>query len=320
MDTSRNTTSSVQANVSKNTSIASGRKPSRPKLRNDIINIFNWLVIIGCILVISGLSVEAFHNSEQIYHQRYIQLQFWVCIVFLLDFFIRFFFSEHKLRFIALNFIFLLVSIPYLQILEALQITLSTEAEYMLRIMPFIRGGYGLVLIIDWITQNRVTSLMVSYGLIILSLTYLSSLVLYSLEHAINPMLTSFGDSLSWAFMNVTTVGSNIIPITATGKILAVVLAASGMMMFPIFTVYITSLFQTHWNKESDKRSDRDHPKNWKKLERNRLSIKTDTQNCHKKLSSMCVKRETISPVSEKHLQWNRHEQLHATASSQEKI
>lgn len=33
-------------------------------------------------------------------------------------------------------------------------------------------------------------------------------------------------------------------PVTATGKILSVVLAALGMMMFPIFTVYVTSLLQ----------------------------------------------------------------------------
>ena len=39
-------------------------------------------------------------------------------------------------------------------------------------------------------------------------------------------------------------VGSNIYAVTPTGKILSVVLAALGMMMFPIFTVYVTSLVQ----------------------------------------------------------------------------
>ena len=44
--------------------------------------------------------------------------------------------------------------------------------------------------------------------------------------------------------MDVTTVGSNISAITVTGRVLSVVLAALGMMMFPIFTVYVTSLVQ----------------------------------------------------------------------------
>ena len=245
MDTSRNNSHSTQFDNSKKTPTISRKIDLSPKWRNDIINFFNWLVIIGSISIIVGLSIEVFNDSDQIYHQRYIQLQFWVCIVFLLDFFIRLFLSDHKWRFFGSNFIFLLVSIPYLQIFEAWQIVLSTEAEYMLRLMPLIRGGYGLVIVVGWITQHRVTSLTVSYVLILLSLTYFASLVFYLLEHAINPMVTSFGESLSWAFMNVTTVGSNIVPMTATGKTLAVVLAASGMMMFPIFTVYITSLLQS---------------------------------------------------------------------------
>lgn len=59
-----------------------------------------------------------------------------------------------------------------------------------------------------------------------------------------NPLVANYGDALWWAFMDVTTVGSNISAITVTGRVLSVVLAALGMMMFPIFTVYVTSLVQ----------------------------------------------------------------------------
>ena len=59
-----------------------------------------------------------------------------------------------------------------------------------------------------------------------------------------NPLVTDYGDALWWAFMDVTTVGSNIIAMTTTGRVLSVLLAALGMMMFPIFTVYITNLIQ----------------------------------------------------------------------------
>ena len=60
----------------------------------------------------------------------------------------------------------------------------------------------------------------------------------------VNPLVHSYGDALWWAFMDVTTVGSNIIAVTVTGRVLSVLLAALGMMMFPIFTVYITNLIQ----------------------------------------------------------------------------
>ena len=51
--------------------------------------------------------------------------------------------------------------------------------------------------------------------------------------------------------MDVTTVGSNIIAVTPTGRVLSVLLAALGMMMFPIFTVYVTSLVERR-NKEKE--------------------------------------------------------------------
>ena len=57
-------------------------------------------------------------------------------------------------------------------------------------------------------------------------------------------MVTDYWSELCWSFMDVSTVGSNIYAVAPTGKILSVVLAALGMMMFPIFTVYVTSLVQ----------------------------------------------------------------------------
>lgn len=76
-----------------------------------------------------------------------------------------------------------------------------------------------------------------------------SSLAFYVMEHGPNPLVKGYGDALWWAFMDVTTVGSNIIAVTPTGRVLSVLLAALGMMMFPIFTVYVTSLVERR-NKE----------------------------------------------------------------------
>ena len=81
------------------------------------------------------------------------------------------------------------------------------------------------------------------------------------MEHGTNPLVTGYGDALWWAFMDVTTVGSNIIAVTVTGRVLSVLLAALGMMMFPIFTVYVTSLVERR-NKEKQ-----DY---YKKIEQNR--------------------------------------------------
>lgn len=78
----------------------------------------------------------------------------------------------------------------------------------------------------------------------LLATVYFSSLIFFVIEHKVNPQVTGYDDALWWAFMDVTTVGSNIYAVTPTGRILSVLLAALGMMMFPIFTVYVTSLVQ----------------------------------------------------------------------------
>ena len=43
--------------------------------------------------------------------------------------------------------------------------------------------------------------------------------------------------------MNMTTVGAEIFPVTAIGKVICVILPIIGMAMFPVFTVYVTSLY-----------------------------------------------------------------------------
>ena len=98
-------------------------------------------------------------------------------------------------------------------------------------------------------TYNRASGLFVSYLTMLLATVYFSSLAFYVMEHGPNPLVKGYGDALWWAFMDVTTVGSNIIAVTATGRVLSVLLAALGMMMFPIFTVYVTSLVERR-NKE----------------------------------------------------------------------
>jgi hypothetical protein len=52
----------------------------------------------------------------------------------------------------------------------------------------------------------------------------------------------------------MTTAGSSIEAITTTGKVLNVILSAGGLILFPVFTVYITNAInpekgQVHYDK-----------------------------------------------------------------------
>ena len=217
--------------------------------QKGIIGFLDVLVMLLSLILVINISVDTFRNIPFYAQPEYMKLQFWICILFLIDFLVEFLLSPHKGRYFLTHFVFLLVAIPYHAIFSALGWTSSAEVAYIFRFIPLIRGGYAMALIVRWFTKNKVTGLFVAYLVILFLCIYFGSLVFYFSELNVNTLVKDYSDALWWAFMDATTVGSNIIAVTATGKILSVILAAVGMMMFPIFTVYVTNLVEKN-NKE----------------------------------------------------------------------
>ncbi|MDE6458506.1 MAG: potassium channel family protein [Muribaculum sp.] len=168
----------------------------------------------------------------------------------MIDFFVELFLAEDKLKYVRHRWFFLLLSIPYLNIINLWHVEFSAEALYFIRFIPLARGALALAIVIGYMTDNALSSLLLSYISITLSVIYFGSLIFFELEAPVNNMVPNYGAALWWAFMDATTIGSNIYPVTIVGKILAVILAGMGMMMFPLFTVYITNWVQ-RYNKRN---------------------------------------------------------------------
>lgn len=210
-------------------------------LDKHIIDGLNILVLLGSLAIIASLSYDILTVGRYRPDSRMtLGIQLVVCSIFILDFIVRWIISPQKGRFVAANIILLLFSIPYLNIVHYARPDIPHEIHYLLGFVPLLRGGYGLVMITRWFTRRSATSLMVSYLTILVAVTYFVSLIFFVAERGINPDVKVYGDALWWASMDMTTVGSDIVAVTPIGKILSVFLAASGMMMLPIFTVYIT--------------------------------------------------------------------------------
>ncbi len=207
------------------------------------------IMLLSAILIIL-ISVDTFRNISFYDEPRFQHWQFWICMVFMLDFFIEFFLASDKWRYLRTHFIFFVVSIPYQAILFHFGWVLSEELSYLVRYMPLIRGGYALAIVVNWLTSNKVSGLFFTYIITLFSTIYFASLTFYLFEHSLNPLVQSYDDALWWACMDVTTVGSNITAVTGVGRVLSILLAALGMMMFPIFTVYVQNIV-THRNKEN---------------------------------------------------------------------
>ncbi|HIW10530.1 MAG TPA: potassium channel family protein [Candidatus Rikenella faecigallinarum] len=215
-------------------------QPLKP-LYTRIIDALNVLVLLGALAIVASLSYDILtigrYRPES---PLMLDIQLVVCTIFILDFLVRWIISPHKGRFVARNFMLLLFSIPYLNILHYSQIEVSHQVHYLLGFVPLLRGGYGLVMITRWFTRRSATSLMVSYLSILVAVTYFISLIFFVVERGVNPGVKDYWDALWWACMDMTTVGCDIVAVTPIGKIISFILAAAGIMMLPIFTVYIT--------------------------------------------------------------------------------
>ena len=218
--------------------------------KKTIYNILHIVTLILSLFLVISISIDTFKGIAFYSQSSYMKVQLWICIWFLFNFFLELFMANRKWHYIRSRFRFFLIAIPYQNIIAYFHWTFSPELTYFLRFIPLVRGGYALSIVVGWLTYNKASRLLISYSMMLFSTIYFSSMAFYVIEHKVNPLVTCYGDAIWWAFMDCTTVGSDITAMTVTGKVLSVVLAALGMMMFPIFTVYITNMVQKANNRE----------------------------------------------------------------------
>lgn len=208
--------------------------------RNLFLKLLHFLGILASILLIVSISLETFNRDPFLSDSIYFKIQFWICIYFTLDFCIFFIIAKERKKFFLRYWLLLVLSIPYLTIIDYSGIKLTETEAYLIRFIPLVRGGAALVMLIAMLVKRYTTAIFVSYLVLLVSSAYFMTLIFYQFEVNVNPLVHSYGDTIWWAAMTVTTVGSNIIPITVTGKVATTILAALGLTIFPLFTAYIT--------------------------------------------------------------------------------
>lgn len=220
--------------------------PFTTKRRKWLYSLLHIFVLLLSMFLVITISIDTFHNIAFWKQPRFMKVQFWICIFFLLDFFLEFILAEKKWHYLLTHFLFFLVSIPYLAIFHYFEWKFSPQVTYLIQYIPLLRGGYALAIVVGWFSYNRATGLFFTYLFTLVATVYFASLVFFMFEHHVNALVVDYQSALWWATMDVTTVGSNIEAVTPVGRVLSVCLAALGMMMFPIFTVYITNIIQQH--------------------------------------------------------------------------
>lgn len=208
-----------------------------------IRRIFNVLSLVSGILLLVAMSWEILTGESDHFSPTYLWIQLFVCLVFMADFFVRMTVEEHKGRFFLRNCCFLLISIPYMNIIAWTGIEVPRQWSILIVAVPLLRVVAALYIVIRWWLDKKISQLLWAYVFMVLSFSYVSALIFFDFERDVNSGLQNFGDALLWVALNVTAVGADISPVTAVGKILNVLLPVFGMLLFPIITAYVVQKF-----------------------------------------------------------------------------
>lgn len=212
-----------------------------------LLRIFSILTLVASILLLASLSLEVLSSRDLAeFSQLYTWAMLAVCMIFLVDFFLMMWASSNRWNFLGRNFVMLILSIPYHFIINLVGVVPNHLMTVILSGVVVLRAVMALFITLRWLIERRATRLLWAYITTVAMCTYFASLLFYEYESPVNSSVRNFGDALWWAAMNLTTVGAEIFPVTAIGKVICVMLPILGTAMFPILTVYITSLYNRH--------------------------------------------------------------------------
>ena len=214
-----------------------------------IANLFNTISLAASIVLLVGISFEVTGGEKSGFADWYRTLQLIVCSIFFATALFRLMIAQYRHKHWLRDLIFAVASIPYMDILEWSGANLEHSSVRILAFAPVLISIMATVVILEWLIEGKKRRLMAAYVLTVTMFTYISALLFYDCEMGVNSHLKTFGDALWWAWMNVTTVGAAIFPVTTVGKVVCVLLPVVGMMFFPIFTVYVSDYYD---RKESE--------------------------------------------------------------------
>ncbi|MBI3945906.1 MAG: ion transporter [Armatimonadetes bacterium] len=165
--------------------------------------------------------------------------QWGIWIVFTTEFIVELALADDKRRYLRRNWLAAVsVALPFLRVLRIFRAIRALRALRFFRLSAISGRALrqvGAVLGVRGAGYVALSTLLI---------TVVSAVGMYLLEQgAPDSQITTFGDALWWSAASITTVGSNLAPVTGEGRFLAVIVYLYGMAVIGYIAAVLASYF-----------------------------------------------------------------------------
>jgi voltage-gated potassium channel len=212
-------------------------KKERATLLNRIDSFFEGPMIVLGFVWLMLLIIELIRGSSQLLET----LGFAIWMVFLLDFLIKLIVAPHKLTFLKSNILTVIsLLVPALRVFRLARILRVLRFSRGLRLVKIVGSLNRGMLALSATMKRRAFGYITVLTLLII---FAGAAGMYAFENNVQQGLNSYGTSLWWTTMIMTTLGSDYWPKTTEGRILCIILSLYAFAVFGYITATIATFF-----------------------------------------------------------------------------
>jgi voltage-gated potassium channel len=210
--------------------------------RTQLSTAFDWVMTALALAVVPAVLLEE-HAATPGWRQIGVLLNWTIWIAFCGDYLARLVAADDRRAYVAhawIDLAIILVSPPFL-VPRGWQDVRTLRALRLLRLFRATAVLTAALRVAHQTLRHRRFHYVALVGVTTIAL---GAAGMYLLEHDINPNVKTIGDAVWWAIVTATTVGyGDVSPVTADGRVIAVVLMLVGIGMIGVFTATVASYF-----------------------------------------------------------------------------
>ncbi len=211
---------------------------AREELREKLDRYLDVPLALASVVVVLLIIIQLSGEVSEPWERRLEALSWALWSLFFLEFLVKFALAPVKRRYVREHWLdVLVVLVPFLRFLRLARVLRATRALPVLRLLIF--GGRGSESTLALLKRRRLGQLAIVSAMVVL----LGAAAAFLLEaEASGSQIRTFGSALWWSATLVTTVGSELYPVTIGGRVLGFLLMLYAVGIFSYFIGAIASV------------------------------------------------------------------------------